>query len=83
MAPPPGYTAAGVWHTDFPPRALIDSTTGEDGKAVAWRKRGKAQDTAAVAAAEDALMNILQRVELLIPYTMGKEVSNRTETKNK
>ena len=36
-----------------------------------------------VAAAEDALMNILQRVELLIPYTMGKEVSNRTETKNK
>jgi len=28
-----------------------------------------------VAAAEDALMNILQRVELLIPYTMGKEVN--------
>jgi Asp-tRNA(Asn)/Glu-tRNA(Gln) amidotransferase A subunit family amidase len=50
MAPPPGYTAAGVWHADFPPRELIDSTAGEDGKAVTWSKRGKVQDTAAVAA---------------------------------
>jgi Asp-tRNA(Asn)/Glu-tRNA(Gln) amidotransferase A subunit family amidase len=50
MAPPPGYTAAGVWHADFPPRELIDNTTDpETGEFVEWRKRSKVQDKEAVA----------------------------------
>ena len=39
MVPPPGYTAAAVWHPDFPPRELIDCTVDAEGKAVAWRSR--------------------------------------------
>jgi hypothetical protein len=50
MAPPPGYVAADVWHPDFPPQALLDSTTTSDGETVEWRKRSQAQDRPAVAA---------------------------------
>ena len=50
MAPPPGYRAENVWHADFPPRELIDSTAGADGQAVGWRERSKVQDKEAVAA---------------------------------
>jgi hypothetical protein len=50
MAPQPGYVAADVWHPDFPPQALLDSTTTSDGETVEWRKRSQAQDRPAVAA---------------------------------
>ena len=49
MAPPAGYTAAAVWHADFPPRELIDNTTDpETGEQVEWRQRGRVQDKEAV-----------------------------------
>ena len=49
MAPPPGYVASQVWHADFPPQSLLDSTTTAEGETVEWRKRSKAQDRDAVA----------------------------------
>ena len=50
MAPPPGYVASKVWHADFPPQSLLDSTTTAEGETLEWRKRSKAQDRHAVAA---------------------------------
>ena len=50
MAPPPGYVASQVWHADFPPQSLLDSTTTAEGETVEWRTRSKAQDRDVVAA---------------------------------